>query len=233
MKMPQMLDILERFLNEVEKDNPFNLVLKGGTALSLYYLNHHRESEDLDFDAEKNLINKSKAIESYLTGIFEKLKQEQVIGGHKVIKAGFASTSRYHIKIELKTHKTFYTKIDIDFVNLPKKLVSRGKLRLYTKERMFIAKAVTFADRKGFKDLYDIAYLLEKIDIAQFKKKPEIAGLVDKVIEALQQEDIKALYKTAFRNVDLRFKNLKEPQLEAFIDNTIRKLRVLANNLRK
>jgi len=26
---------------------------KGGTALSIYYLNHHRESEDLDFDSAK------------------------------------------------------------------------------------------------------------------------------------------------------------------------------------
>ena len=30
--------------------------MKEGTALSLLYLNHHRESEDLDFDADISLI---------------------------------------------------------------------------------------------------------------------------------------------------------------------------------
>ncbi len=77
--MTRILEILEKFLREVEKNNPFNLVLKGGTALSIYYLNHHRESEDLDFDAPKDLANKYKEIENYLITILKILKEKELI----------------------------------------------------------------------------------------------------------------------------------------------------------
>ena len=69
-KMTRILNILAQFLKEVEKDNPHNLVLKGGTALSLYYLDHHRESEDLDFDVEQQYIQKYTKIEQYIQNIF-------------------------------------------------------------------------------------------------------------------------------------------------------------------
>ena len=49
--MTRILEILDRFLDGVRGNNPFRLVLKGGTALSLHHLPGHRESEDLDFDA--------------------------------------------------------------------------------------------------------------------------------------------------------------------------------------
>ena len=119
----KILEILEEFLKEVEKDNPFNLVLKGGTALSLYHLNHHRESEDLDFDTEKHFLKDFKRIEEYLSNILDKLKQKGIIVEYKITKSGFAATERYHIKIELKTHKTYSTKIDIEFLDLPKNLI--------------------------------------------------------------------------------------------------------------
>ena len=58
--MTIILTILEEFVKEIEKDNPYKLVIKGGTALSLFYLNHHRESEDLDFDADMSYLKEYK-----------------------------------------------------------------------------------------------------------------------------------------------------------------------------
>ncbi|MBI2667517.1 nucleotidyl transferase AbiEii/AbiGii toxin family protein [Candidatus Woesearchaeota archaeon] len=228
----RILNIIREFLLEVEKDNPFDLVLKGGTALSIYYLNSHRESEDLDFDADKHLIKKYKEIQNYLTAILERLKRKQIVKDFKITKSAFASTNRYHIKLELKTHKIIYSKIDIDFVELPKNLIKVGQLNLYPTERIFITKALTFVNRKEFKDLYDISYLIRKVDIALFKKKENVIQLIEEVIQTIQQEDIKKIFKLAFRNVDLKFKNLKETELNNFIKKTINELGVLINKLK-
>ena len=231
--MTRILEILEKFLREVEKNNPFNLVLKGGTALSIYYLNHHRESEDLDFDAPKDLANKYKEIENYLITILKILKEKEVINEYKINKSGFASTNRYHIKIELKTYKTYYTKIDLDFVELPKNLIKKEQLNLYSTERLFVTKALTFINRKEFKDIYDISYLIEKVDENLFKEKENVIDLLQNTIAATKNEDIKQLYKIAFRNVDLKFKNLKESELEQFIQKTIKKINILINKLKR
>lgn len=230
--MVKILDILKEFLGYVEQDNPFNLVLKGGTALSLYFFNH-RDSEDLDFDAAQNLINKHKEIEKYFVKILENLRQKQTIRGYKINRSGFASTNRYHINLELKTHKTFRTKIDIDFVKLPKKLIKRNNLCLYPIERFFISKALTFNNRGEFKDLYDLSFLIKKVDVSVFEKKQEVILLIQKLVQAIHEKDAKELYKAGFRNADLRFKSLKESGLDSFIQNTTRRLNILSNKLRK
>ena len=231
--MARILGILEEFIKQVEGGNPFNLVLKGGTALSLYYLNHHRESEDLDFDAPQNLIKEYKKIERYFIGILEDLKQEQTIKDYKISKSGFASTNRYHIKLELETYKTYYTKIDVDFAELPKNLIKRKALNLYSAERIFVTKAVTYLNRREFKDIYDLSCLIKKIDYRLFKKKENAAELIREVIQAMQEEDVKKSYRLAFKNVDLRFKDLKESELGQFLKKTAKRLHILANKLNK
>jgi len=77
--MTHILTILEEFLKEMEKNNPYQLVIKGGTALSLFYLNHHRESEDLDFDADLSYLKEYEKIEAYFVSILEQLRQNHVL----------------------------------------------------------------------------------------------------------------------------------------------------------
>ncbi len=229
--MTRIIPILEEFLKEMEKDNPYKLVLKGGTALSLFYLNHHRESEDLDFDSDKSNLEKYKEIEKYFINILNKLKEKRIIKYFKKKKSGLAATNRYHMKLELETYKTFQTKIDVDFVELPKKLDQKGNLYLYTKERIFITKIVTFINRKEFKDLYDISKLLSKIDEKFFIRNQNVINLLDNIIKITEKEDILRLYKSAFRNVDLRFKDLKQSQLDSFITKLIRNLRIFKSKI--
>lgn len=231
--MVKVLDILKEFMREVEKDNPFNLVLKGGTALSLYYLDHHRESEDLDFDAEKHFIKDYEKIKEYLINILDILKKNKVINNYKITKSEFASTNRYHINLELETYKKIYSKIDIDFVDLPDNLIQKGKLRLYSNERLFIGKIIAFISRKEFKDIYDISFLIKKIEINKFTKKEPIIKLLEELIETLQKEGIQKIFRLAFKNVDLRFKDIKENQLEDFCTKLVRELRTLINRTRK
>lgn len=229
--MPKLINILEEFVNEIIKNNPYKIVIKGGTALSLFYLNRHRESEDLDFDADISHLKEYKKIEEYFINILERLKQKGIIKNFSKGKSGLASTNRYHMKLQLETYKTFDTKIDVDFVKLPKNLNNKGELFFYTHERLFITKMLTFINRKEFKDLYDVAYLMPHIDISTFEHNQSVINLIGEFISTVLKEDVLTLFKNAFRNVDLRFKDLKESQMEKFTSKTIRNLKILKNKL--
>ncbi len=228
--MAKILDVLEEFLHEIEKDNPHKLIGKGGTILSLFYLNRHRESEDLDFDTTLTKENWEK-IEAYLISILEKLKNRGLIKDYSKGKSGLAATKRYHMNLALKTYKTFHTKIDVDFVDPAKNLEKKGELFYYTIERLFIGKLITFAQRKEFKDIYDLVHILPKIDLHVFRNNPNVVRLIDDAVKVLENEEILSLYKKAFRNVDLRFKSLKESEIGKFAAKAIRDLRVLRNKI--
>lgn len=228
--MARILDILEEFLHEIEKSNPYRLIAKGGTVLSLFYLNHHRESEDLDFDTT---LDKSqhKNIEPYFIDILERLKKNGTIKDYHKGKSGLAATNRYHINLVLETHKEYYTKIDVDFVKPAKALKKKGELFYYPVERLFVGKSVAFINRKEFKDIYDIACMLPRLYLKTFRNNPKVIALIDDLTNTIQKENMKALYKRAFRNVDLRFKSLKESEIDAFVAKLIRDLRALKSKI--
>lgn len=230
--MAKLLSILQKFLKEVESENPYDLVLKGGTALSLYYFNHHRESEDLDFDADLSQKPNYKEIQQYFIRILHKLKNDKIIQNFRIKKHGFASTQRYHVKIELETYKIYETKIDVDFIEMPKKIEKIAQLCLYPVERIFITKMITFCSRKEFKDLYDLSYVIKKIDLKVFARNKNVLELIDELIAIVENENMAPLYKQAFRNVDLMFKNLKESQVENFAGKFVRDIKILRNKLR-
>ena len=228
--MAKILDILEEFLHEIEKNNPYKLIAKGGTVLSLFYLAHHRESEDLDFDTTLDK-NQHKNIESYFINILERLKNKGAVKDYRKGKSGLAATNRYHINLVLETHKEYYTKIDVDFVKPAKVLKKKGELFYYPIERLFIGKSVAFVDRKEFKDVYDIACMMPKLDLKTFRNNPKVVALIGDLINTIQNEDVLALYKRGFRNVDLHFKSLKGSEIDAFVTKLIRELRILKNKI--
>ena len=229
--MVRILDILQEILNEIEKDNPYRLIGKGGTILSLFYLNRHRESEDLDFDTA---IERShyKDIAIYFISILEKLKGKKIIKNYSKGKSGLAATNRYHMNIVLETYKTYYTKIDVDFVNSAKLLKKEGEFFYYPIERLFISKLIAFIDRKEFKDIYDLAHMAPKLDIEVFKNNINVIKLIEDAVTIIEEEEIGLLYKKSFRNVDLRFKSLKESEINNFIEKLIRDLKVLKNKIK-
>jgi len=230
--MSRIINVLEEFVNEIKRFNPYKLVIKGGTALSIFYLDYHRESEDLDFDADVSHLKEYKEIEAYLIGILEKLKQKGIIKKFTKGKSGLASTNRYHMKLKLDTYKTFDTKIDVDFVEMPNKLNKKGEIFFYLPERIFISKMMTFIDRKEFKDIHDVAHLMRHIDIEIFKHNQNVIDLIDEFISTILNQDVIKLFKNAFRNADLRFKDLKESDVEQFSSKLVRRLRILKNKLK-
>lgn len=231
--MTRILDILEAVLEQIKKDNPYGLVLKGGTALALHHLNRHRESEDLDFDLDRSYLDKTEDVAAFIINILNQLERESFLKTYIIRKQGMASTNRYHMNLTLETYKPFYTKIDFDFVDLPNELEYDGKLGFYTIERMFVAKLLTFAARKELKDFYDISGLVRNIDKTAFNKPEKLAKLIGTVVEISEDDKLVASYRKTLREIDLKFKNLKESNLASFTAKTQRDLRIFRNELQK
>jgi predicted nucleotidyltransferase component of viral defense system len=231
--MTELTTILEKFLDRLRKGNPYGMVLKGGTALAVHHLDRHRESEDLDFDVSILLMERYEDIVRFIELVFEELAIEGVIKGFEIGKKGFASTDRYHIKVNVTTHRDYQTKIDLDFVELTGRIEKEGELGFYTAERMFVTKLLTFASRMEFKDFYDVAHLVKKVEPANFERPDKAAGLIERVIALVDRTELARRYSRSFANVDLRFRNLRERDVGPFIERTLRDLRQFRNRLLK
>ncbi len=231
--MARLFDILKELLDRIKEDNPFGLVLKGGTALAVHHLPGHRDSEDLDFDAPIDLRPRNAAIVKYLEERLEMLRSDGIIAAYEIPKAVFASTNRFHMTVVLMTHKRFQTKVDLTYTPMPERFEMEGRLRFYTTERMLVDKLLTFASRGGLKDLYDIRMLLEKVDAGSFKEPLKLATLVDKALEECSVEGTVATYRRELRDADLKFHHLKESGIDAFVARTVRDLRTFRNELMK
>jgi predicted nucleotidyltransferase component of viral defense system len=231
--MTKIMEILGGYLDALKKENPYGLVLKGGTALALHHLDMHRESEDLDFDARIEYLADAEQVADSLCSILDRMMYSSFIDGYKVTKRGFAATSRYHINLSIRTYKTFYTKIDVEYTDIDDDLEFEGALGFYSAERMFIGKLITFRSRVEFKDLYDIRHLLDIVDIDRFKDKHDLARSIDEVLERSRDPSLLIDIKHAFRNADLRFKKVNSTNVEDFISRTRRELLVMRNSLLK
>ena len=231
--LARIIDILDRFLESVKEDNPFGLVLKGGTALAVHHLPKHRESEDLDFDAPAEFRSKNSEVVQYIKDRLEKLKNDGVIRGYDIPKAAFASTDRFHMTVLLMTHVKYQTKIDLTYRTMPDRLEMEGQLMFYTCERMLVDKLLTFSSRGELKDIYDISLLLEKVDAGSFKEKIKIADLVQMAIVRCSDKETLVDFRKEMKATDLRFRYLKESIVDSFIIRTVRNLRRFDNELRK
>jgi predicted nucleotidyltransferase component of viral defense system len=227
------MELLTKVIEQIEKDNPYKLVFKGGTALAILHLNRHRESEDLDFDADIRYLDDYTGIRDYFIGIFENLKKDKIIDDYIIGKTGLAKTNRFHMKIQFVSYKTFYTKLDIDFIKPSNKLKNHGELLFYSIERMFISKVITFTERQEFKDFIDIAYMLPKIDFTVYDNKKKLAELLQRMIESVDEKTLIKRYDSISRNVDLKIKGLRKGEIYRLIERTFRDIRVAINVLKR
>ncbi len=231
--MVKIMELLTKVIEQIEKDNPYKLVFKGGTALSILHLNHHRESEDLDFDADIKYLDDYIGIRDYFIGIFEGLKKDKIIDDYIIGKTGLAKTNRFHMKIQFVSYKSFHTKLDIDFVKPSDKLKHRGELLYYSMERMFISKVITFTDRQEFRDFIDIAFMLPKIDFTAYDNKMKLAELLQRMIKSVDEKSLIKSYELMSKNVDLKIKGLRKGEIYRLIERTFRDLRVAINVLKR
>jgi predicted nucleotidyltransferase component of viral defense system len=168
-----------------------------------------------------------------LCNILDRLKADSQIDDYAVIKRGFAATSRYHINLRIYTYKIFYTKIDVDYMDIPHDLEYEGALGFYTLERMFIGKLKTYHSRAEFKDFYDIHHLMKIVDLDKVKDKHDLALSIDNVLRRSSDHSLVMDIKQAFKNADLRFKKVNPSNIEDFVSRTQRNLLVMRNSIWK
>ncbi|MCK5774005.1 MAG: nucleotidyl transferase AbiEii/AbiGii toxin family protein [Thermoplasmata archaeon] len=229
--MSRLMNILKLIIKEIEKGNPHSLILKGGTALSYYHLNGHRDSEDLDFDAPEKERGNIEQIISWFNEILIRVQKDGHIKDFKVLKSSFSRADRYHMRISLMTHKENSTKIDIDFRPITGHLEYNGELAFYSREGMLVSKLVTYRSRKTLKDIYDIHHLLKVVDSSRYENRSDLQVLLGEVIAILEDDELEKNYRSAFQNIDLKFKYLKERDLRSFKDRTLRDLKIFRNRL--
>lgn len=125
----------------------------GGTALSVFYL-QHRISDDLDFFSERDFANES------IIPIIKKISEE--------IELPYRFTQREKARIFefVKKDKLF---IKVDFVYYPYKRVEVGKkvgnIEVDSLKDIAANKLITINQREDVKDFVDLYFLLKKFTI--------------------------------------------------------------------
>ena len=230
-----IISLLQGVLKEIEKDNPYNLIGKGGTILSVYHLNH-RDSQDLDFDCLN--ANKDKDWDTYFKSIFDKAIQKfapQKITYYVTKPGSFSSRGRYHMKVIFSTHKPLPpTKMEINFINSePSDVLKHNQFRFYSLENLFFQKLKAFADRAEIKDVIDIGYSLKstnpKLDPRKLRDYSDMRSLIEKAINRISELEKKQKeWKEEFQSTELNFKTVNERNFLSFIRKTKLELRKLS-----
>jgi len=217
-----IISLLREILKEIEKDNPYGLIGKGGTILAIYHLNH-RDSQDLDFDCLTK--NKNKDFESYFKAIFDKVIKKHRLS-YKINKTSFSTTGRFHMKVIFSTYKDLPpTKMEINFIDiLPDDLIELGNIKFYPLEHLFFQKLKASADRGEIKDLIDIGFALKskepRLNGKKLKKHGDITILIDNAISTIERlEKNPKEWKEEFAITDLKF-DINEKNFPQFIRKT-------------
>lgn len=135
-----------------------NFVLKGGTALSLYY-GLNRYSEDIDLDAKSSnmhvakLLKANKNFKDYNITI----KKDTDTVFRAMLDYGEQShLGNYPLKIEVSNrNKTFLQQGILTYTNI-------GGVNVYNISELIDMKIAAFNGRDKIRDLYDLNFLLNK-----------------------------------------------------------------------
>lgn len=171
-----MLEIYQKnrieFIKEILPLFSDNFILKGGTALSLFY-GLNRYSEDLDFDCisqNMNFINSLKAHKDFKQWKINIKKDTEFVFRAMIDYGAISHLGSYPLKIEvsgrernrlrlLRNKNVFYQKID--------------GINVYNIDRLITMKVNAFSGRDKSRDLFDICFLFEHypqfFDIAQLE----------------------------------------------------------------
>ena len=231
----KIISLLRAILKEIEKDNPYGLIGKGGTILAIYHLNH-RDSQDLDFDCLTK--NKDKDFETYFKSIFDKVTKEHKLN-YRINKTSFSATGRFHMNVIFSTYKDLPpTKMEVNFIDrLPDDLITLGKIKFYPLEHLFFQKLKATNDRKEIKDLIDIGFALKlkepTLDYKKLETYENLIALIDGTISIIGGlEKNPKEWKEELAATELKF-GINEKNFPQFMNKTKTELHKLKNYFKK
>lgn len=134
-----------------------NFVLKGGTALSLYY-GLNRYSEDIDLDCTSNnmnFINKLKRHKNFSKWSISIKKDTDTVFRAMIDYGATSHYGSYPLKIEVSSRNKDLLRSKI------LKYENFGGVNVYLVDELIKMKGVAFSGRDKIRDFYDLGYLLK------------------------------------------------------------------------
>ena len=132
-------------------------VLKGGTALSLYY-GLNRYSEDIDLDCttnNMNFINKLKRHKDFSNWNINIKKDTDTVFRAMIDYGATSHYGSYPLKIEVSSrNKDLLRSKTLNFENI-------NGVNVYCVDELIKMKGVAFSGRDKIRDFYDLGYLLQ------------------------------------------------------------------------
>lgn len=190
------ISIIEEILSVIMSNN---FILKGGTALMLYY-GLDRFSEDIDLDSKTTNMNILKDLEKYN----QKNNKEWKISLKKDTDTVFRimvdygaekENGNYPLKIEISSrNKDLLRSNNLEYNNIE-------GVNVYSLEEIIDMKISAFNNRDKIRDFYDIAFFLrEKEELFNINRIKRIKLKLD----YQNMEDLECLLKDEFEVYELK-----------------------------
>lgn len=149
----QRLDFIKEILPLLGE----NFILKGGTALNLYY-NLDRFSEDIDLDCKSNnmnFINKLKYHKDFKKWHINIKKDTDMVFRAMIDYGAKSHLGDYPLKIEVSTrNKQFLQNHILQYNNI-------NGVQVYHIDELIKMKVTAFSGRDKIRDFYDLGFLLQ------------------------------------------------------------------------
>lgn len=146
-----------QFIGEILPLFAPRFVLKGGTALSLFY-GLNRYSEDLDFDVSNdntNFINCLKSHRNFSKWNINVKKNTELVFRAMIDYGGTSALGSYPLKIEVSSRNKVLLQ------NGALRYVQKNGVNVYDIATLITMKIAAFSGRDKVRDLYDLGFLLK------------------------------------------------------------------------
>lgn len=210
-------------------------VLKGGTALSLYY-GLNRYSEDLDFDCKSDNMNFINALKYHkdFTKWHISIKKDTDCVFRVMVDYGAESyLGAYPLKIEVSSRNKKYLRDNF------LKYSNKQGVNVYDIDELIKMKVIAFSGRDKIRDFYDLGFLLQKYpqhfskeSLFSIHEKISYAGvdelnllLIDEIsahnLTSLENINIDNYAQNILKNIDEIMENIRQESQEDSDDENL------------
>lgn len=180
----QHVELMRSIAQSITANTGDSFVLKGGTALLLAY-GLPRYSEDLDFDGKRLSVDLKPSIHAGAASVGAEIEQ-------LTTKKNTDTTRRHMLHQQngtagpLKIEVSYRQADHLDEADI----TTIDGIRVYTPEKLAEQKIAALADRTAARDIFDVAFLLERYPTAI---RDEDLDRIEEVIDRLGLDDLERI----------------------------------------